>query len=48
MIPFIAAQDAFVTIFSFIPVPIRLLIITMVCLRLGVNFIIWLADWLFG
>lgn len=48
MIPFIGAMEAFRTIFSLVPLSVRLFVTTMVLLNLGVNFMIWLLSKFFS
>lgn len=48
MIPFAGAVEAFAVIFSFVPAPVQLFITTMICLNLGINFILWLLDKFFS
>lgn len=48
MISFPGALLAFTTLFALIPLSVRFFILTFLALSLGVNFLRWAADTLFG
>lgn len=44
MIPFAGALSFFQTLFTLLPLPVRLFVVTMVLLKLGINLLVLAVD----